>query len=125
LRGEETILVVDEDALVRTTLRRLLGRHGHTVLEARSADEGLALAREELGVIHLMLVDSSTLGVDDQDVRGAIRGGAASMRFVCMSAYSNDGPAPSPRARRSSPKPFTSEELLRRIREELDGSKIG
>ena len=56
LRGEETILVVDDDAGVRRAATTVLERHGYRVLSAGSAAEALELASRE-PVIHLLVTD--------------------------------------------------------------------
>src|SRR5207247_9552283 len=53
--GSETILLVEDEAGLRALTRRLLERHGYTVLEAWTADSALALRREHRGPIHPLL----------------------------------------------------------------------
>jgi CheY-like chemotaxis protein len=52
-----TVLVVDDEALVRDFACKLLERDGFTALEAGSAREGLALVRERSSEIRLVLLD--------------------------------------------------------------------
>lgn len=40
-----TILLIDDDELIRITVRRILESAGHTVVEAKNGDEGLRLVR--------------------------------------------------------------------------------
>ena len=42
------ILIIDDDAMSRRLYASLLGRHGHTVMEARDGREGLAMAQAAL-----------------------------------------------------------------------------
>lgn len=61
-----SILVVDDDASVRTTTSNLLGDAGHSVTEAADGDEALALLRKDafdvlLCEVRLPKVDGMTL----------------------------------------------------------------
>ncbi|MDB4980173.1 MAG: domain S-box-containing protein [Myxococcales bacterium] len=57
-RGE-TILIVDDEADVRTAVARLLKRQGYRVLEANSADEARAALAADAASIKLLLLDHS------------------------------------------------------------------
>lgn len=48
------ILVIEDEAVIRTALRRLLERHGHSVVEADSVESA---QREDLDEFHLILSD--------------------------------------------------------------------
>src|SRR5262245_25350155 len=63
-RGElRTLLVVEDDAIVRGVLVNLLSGAGYTVLEAADGAEALRLVREHAGTIDLLLTDLLTPGV--------------------------------------------------------------
>src|SRR5258706_4867874 len=53
--GSETILLVEDEAALRALTRRLLEKHGYTVLEAGTPGAGLPLFRAHGGSIHLRL----------------------------------------------------------------------
>jgi PAS domain S-box-containing protein len=57
--GGETILIVDDEADVRTAVARLLRRQGYRVLEANSADEARATLAADDAAIKLVLLDHS------------------------------------------------------------------
>jgi PAS domain S-box-containing protein len=57
LRGEETILLVEDEDALREVTRRILVSAGYRVLTAASGDEALAVATEQLGRIDLLLTD--------------------------------------------------------------------
>lgn len=59
----KTLLVVDDDATVRELEAETLQHEGYHVLQARGAEEGLALAREA-AAIHLLITDFSMPEVD-------------------------------------------------------------
>jgi PAS domain S-box-containing protein len=56
-RGTETVLVVEDEAVVRTLTRYTLLGCGYTVLEAVSGSEALRIATQHPGPIHLLLAD--------------------------------------------------------------------
>jgi nitrogen-specific signal transduction histidine kinase len=57
-KGNETVLLAEDDPLVRDLARRLLIQQGYTVLEASNGEEALRVARENAGEkIHLLLTD--------------------------------------------------------------------
>lgn len=55
--GHETVLLVEDDAMILQLGARLLHRLGYTVLGASSPEEALRLAREHPGDIHLLMTD--------------------------------------------------------------------
>jgi CheY-like chemotaxis protein len=68
-------LVVDDDALVLSTLTELLRAHGHRVLEATKGRDGLELARAERP--DLILVDYHMPEMDGLAVVAALKSDAA------------------------------------------------
>ncbi len=56
-QGTETILLVEDEALVRQVTRRILQHNGYTVLEAGGGSEALLLSDRHPGPIHLTLTD--------------------------------------------------------------------
>lgn len=56
IRGD-LILVVDDEAVVRRLVRRVLEREGATVLEAEDGERGLRLIMEHAGALSLVITD--------------------------------------------------------------------
>src|SRR5262249_27111180 len=57
IRGTETILVVEDEEVVRSMIRQILERSGYQVLLARDGLEGIAALGSHEGTIHLLLTD--------------------------------------------------------------------
>jgi PAS domain S-box-containing protein len=56
-RGDETILVVDDERMVLDLTSRVLAREGYTMLAANSPEAALAIAAAHVGPIHLLVTD--------------------------------------------------------------------
>ncbi len=125
-RGSETILVVEDDEAVRHLARSLLASHGYRVLEARNADEALAIARDDSGRIDLLLTDVILPGVNGRDLFARLLGEGRCAKALFMSGYSGDLVAQhgilDPGVEFIE-KPFTVAALTRRIREVLDAPR--
>ncbi|MDX6458640.1 MAG: two-component system, chemotaxis family, CheB/CheR fusion protein, partial [Acidobacteriaceae bacterium] len=89
--GTETILVVEDEEIVRELTVLLLRRQGYTVLEATEPAEGLALCHSHPLPIHLLLTDLVMPGGRDgrQLAEEALKI-RAEMRVLLMSAYTTD-----------------------------------
>jgi CheY-like chemotaxis protein len=57
LRARATVLVVDDEPLVRSGARRILERRGLTVLEACNGEEALAVFEAHVASIGLVILD--------------------------------------------------------------------
>ena len=61
-----TILVIDDDPMVRTIIARVLTFRGHRVLEAGSAEEGLAVCAAVGDTLDLLIAEPALPGVSEQ-----------------------------------------------------------
>src|SRR5205814_9910912 len=57
LAGTETILLAEDDAILRPLAKQLLEKLGYRVLEGGDAAEALAAAQRHTGPIHLLIAD--------------------------------------------------------------------
>ena len=117
-RGDETVLLVEDEAGVRDVARTLLGRLGYQVLAAASGDEALALAAGHQGPLHLLLTDVVLPGPSGPEVAEAVHSRRPECRVLYMSGYPENlaaGLAGLP----FIPKPFSPEALAHKIREVL------
>ncbi|HEU5073154.1 MAG TPA: response regulator [Polyangiaceae bacterium] len=125
LAGTETVLVVEDEEMVRKAVCRLLRDAGYTVLEAANAEEARRIARTHYGAIELVLTDIVMPDVSGPDLAREIGGVHPDAQVVYMSGYT--GHAMVHRARVGEgatflQKPFSSEQLLGKLRLALDQS---
>jgi two-component system cell cycle sensor histidine kinase/response regulator CckA len=120
--GTETILVVEDSGGLRELARRLLLRHGYTVLLAANAEEALRLCQQDQK-IDVLLTDVVMPGASGPELTKRLARVRPAMKVVYMSGYTEDAIvhrgvlAP---GLAFLHKPFTAETLGRKIREVLD-----
>jgi PAS domain S-box-containing protein len=89
--GTETILLVEDDDLVRTFVERVLQARGYHVLAARDADEGSGVAADFTGEIHLLLTDVvMPAGPSGPELAERLLAKRPNMRVLFMSGYTDD-----------------------------------
>jgi DNA-binding NtrC family response regulator len=125
-----TVLLVEDDDIVRRLLRRVLEREGHEVLDAADAQEGLRHLRWHDGEIDVLLTDlvlpGGMSGVELALVALTLRPG---IKLLCMSGYGEDvsidvGALPERAA--FIQKPFTPSmlsDLMRELLEDAEGER--
>jgi DNA-binding response OmpR family regulator len=113
------ILVMDDDEMLRGTLRAVLAAAGYEVLEAADGNAGLRLQREQGA--DLVLVDIFMPERDGLEVIRALRAQVPQPQIVAMSGGGRTGQIEVLRvgAARTLLKPFPPRELLSAIRELL------
>ncbi len=121
--GNETLLLVEDEAAVRTSARRLLERHGYTVLEARHGGDALRLAEESGRTVDLVLTDLVMPEMGGRELAERLRAHQPGLKVLFMSGYTEKALTPDgimPPHTGLVEKPFTVEQLMRRLREVLD-----
>lgn len=115
------VLIVEDNAALRTAIVRFLEGAGGTVLEAGTPSEGLAKARAHEGRIHLALIDLILPEMSGPEFSDALREARPDLAVVYMSGYaeavSEGYPEDDPPVLLA--KPFAREELIRTIRHTL------
>jgi DNA-binding response OmpR family regulator len=117
----KTLLVVDDDLLVRDMETQILRLQGYQVLQAQGAAEALRLARES-AALHLLITDFSMPEVDGLELTRRVRAVHPKLPVLMVS-----GSFPSIQDRAEEldrfeflAKPFHYEELLHKVRALLD-----
>jgi hypothetical protein len=124
--GTETVLVVEDEELVRDTTRRILERHGYTVVTASHADDALAIVEADAGKIDLLLTDVVMPDVSGRVLAERVVALAPNLPVVYMSGYTDAAVEYHGVLRDERTylrKPFTPAELLDVIRATLDRRK--
>jgi CheY-like chemotaxis protein len=119
--GAGSVLVVDDDRLVRRLTARMLRTEGYRVLEAESGAEALRTLESEPG-IRLLVTDIVMPGMDGLALADRALGLLPQLRVVLMTGH-----APELTAQLALPdfplpvllKPFTAEQLLGKVRATL------
>ncbi len=84
-KGDETILIVDDDKMIREFGRTLLNHLGYTVLVACDAAEGLAILERERPKVRLVLLDLLMTGMSGREMYEKVRETDSDIRFVIIS----------------------------------------
>ena len=118
----ELILLVEDEPMVRLAIRRILERHGYTVLDAGGGEEALHICEARGREIHLVLTDMIMPGMTGTELARRIAPLCFGAQVLCMSGYTDDevfrrglldgGTA-------FIQKPFTAEALTRKVRDVL------
>ena len=88
--GSETILLVDDEPLVRGLARDVLAPLGYNLLHAEGGPEALLICAAHLGPIHLLLTDVSMPGMNGRVVSERARQLRPGLRVIYMSGYCGD-----------------------------------
>jgi len=117
-----SILIVDDEAPIRTLLRRILEHDGHTVREAANGQIGLIMYREEPA--DLVITDILMPERDGMEVTLALTQEFLDAKVIAMTGATGDqnflNVAKLFGARHVIQKPFTIEEVLRIVRSTLE-----
>ncbi len=89
-RGAETILLVEDEDMVRQVARRILEMHGYTVLEAASGPEALLVSQQTQGPIHLMLTDVVMPGMSGGQTAERLQAERPELKVVFMSGHTEN-----------------------------------
>jgi two-component system cell cycle sensor histidine kinase/response regulator CckA len=121
--GTETVLLAEDDDLVRKAARRILETDGYQVIEASNGAEALSVAEQFGGAIDLLLTDMVMPRMNGRDLAVALRVSRPEIKVIYVSGYAGgltDSEDPGDR-RAHLRKPFSPAALLGKVRELLDG----
>ena len=121
--GGETILLVEDERALRQLAARVLRGAGYTVIEAGTGDEALAVLDEQHPALDLVFTDVVMPGMSGHELAARVTERQPGARVLYASGYA--GWARLPRGvlddpRRFVHKPYTPDQLKRRIRSVLD-----
>jgi two-component system cell cycle sensor histidine kinase/response regulator CckA len=122
-RGSETVLLVEDDEMVRTLTVRVLEKQGYRLITAGSGDEAIRLCREAGGEVDLLLTDVIMPAMNGRDLFIALRELQPDLNVLYMSGYTDEVVARHgilEEGTRLLAKPFSLREVSRAVRRALD-----
>jgi signal transduction histidine kinase/ActR/RegA family two-component response regulator len=125
--GEETVLLVEDEAIVRQLVAEILESNGYAVLQAGDGPSALELLRRHTGEVDLLVTDVVMPGMSGPEVAGAVATMRPGTQVLYISGYTDsaiDHHGVLEPGIAYLPKPFSADELARRVREVLDGAGV-
>ncbi len=121
-RGNETVLLVEDDDAVRKFSERTLRSSGYAVLEARDGVDALRVAKEYAGPIHLLLTDLVMPRMGGRQLTEILTRTRPETQVLLMSGYTDEISMHSPTEPHHAllHKPFSPSLLSKKVRELLD-----
>jgi two-component system, cell cycle sensor histidine kinase and response regulator CckA len=86
-RGNETVLLVDDEPLVRESTRRMLVSLGYSVVSAKNSEEALSVAGERLDGIDLVISDVIMPGMNGLELARELSRLRPSVKVLFVSGY--------------------------------------
>jgi two-component system, cell cycle sensor histidine kinase and response regulator CckA len=121
--GSETILLVEDEDILRALTRQVLRLGGYTVLEATSAAMAMQISAAHAGPIHLLATDVVMPGTGGRQLAEQLRALRPELRVLYLSGYTDNAVmhhGTPPEEIHFLQKPFTTSALARKVREVLD-----
>ena len=89
-RGTETILLVEDEDMVRQVARRILEMNGYAVLEASPAMTPWSVSQQTPGPIHLMLTDVVMPGISGGETAEMLKAQRPEIKVLFMSGHTEN-----------------------------------
>jgi PAS domain S-box-containing protein len=120
--GRETVLLVDDEPMIRQLGGTILRRYGYQVLEAEDGQEAVDVFRQNADRIDLVVLDLTMPRLSGHETYRVLRELKPAVRVLFASGYSAEYLTEADRehAHGFVNKPYRAEELARLVREALD-----
>ena len=122
-----TILLVEDEDIVRKVAATILKRQGYKVLEARYGPEAIALARDFASTIDLLLTDVIMPEMSGAKLAEVLKRSRTGLKVLFMSGYTDDAVVRSGVLTNSISflqKPFTNDALAQKVRDVLAATDL-
>src|SRR6266436_2884580 len=122
-RGNETVLLVEDEPSFRALARELLEMLGYTVLESKDVSDALRIAEQHVGTIHLLITDVVMPRMNGRALAKAVQGFRPAIKVLYMSGYTDNVIIHEGILDPGTPflqKSLTPSKLARKVREVLD-----
>ena len=122
-RGNETILIVEDEEEVRKLAGEILERQGYRILETPNGNDALLACERRKSPIHLMLADIIMPGMSGSELAKLLKPLYPEIKILYMSGYTDNAIVRHGVLEKGVnyiQKPFTLEGLARKVREVLD-----
>jgi two-component system cell cycle sensor histidine kinase/response regulator CckA len=118
----ETVLVVEDNDVVRNLVVKILRGEGYAVLVAKQGSEALQVSRGHRGPIHLLLTDMVMPDMNGEQLAGRLGPVWPEMKILYMSGYSSEDLmfGQTKKEEHFLEKPFTFQRLTETVRRALD-----
>ncbi len=126
LQGSETILLVEDNEIVRKLIRKILKFYGYQVLEATNGGAAFLICERDQRPIHLLLTDVIMPEIDGCELANRLTLLRPEMKVLYVSGYTGDVIVNHSLQGSNVPflqKPFTPDALARKVREVLGAAK--
>ncbi len=121
--GSETVLLVEDEEMVRSLVCQVLKWYGYKVLEAENGEAAIRVAQNHQGPIHLLISDLVMPGMSALDMVKELAPPRPQMRLIFMSGYTDHAAVRHQLAAGDVPyiqKPFAPDRLAHKVREVLN-----
>ncbi len=121
-RTAESILLVEDEAAVRSLAKKILVQKGYRVLEASDGAIALRIAAGHVGEIDLVLTDVAMPNLGGRGMVEELKELSPGMRVLFMSGYPKEEIFPDKQTAKNTPylqKPFTTDTLFSEVRAAL------
>jgi PAS domain S-box-containing protein len=125
--GDETILLVEDEAVVRHLVAEILESNGYTVLQAADGPSAVELLRRHTGEIALLVTDVVMPGMSGPEVANAVSAMRPGTEVLYISGYTDSAIGHHGVLEPGIAflqKPFSADDLTRKVRGVLDGAAV-
>lgn len=126
-QGSETVLLVDDEAMIRKVGRRILSRYGYSVVEACDGEQALEIFTRQRDELDLVILDLSMPNLNGPETLTKLRAINPDVKVIISSGYRETDSSGYSHLIEAEPfvaKPYNSAKLVRAVREVLDAAPV-